>query len=61
MYASCRNRGLYNARNLGDPKFRFPEEGSYAYVPVIGQGQFGASKRLMLKTQASSSLRPSHV
>ena len=61
MYASCRDRGLYNARNLGDPNHRLHEDGSYGSVPVIRQGKFGTSKRLMLKTQASASLRPSHV
>ena len=61
MYASCRHRGLYKARNLGDPNHRLHEDGSYGSVPVIRQGKFGTSKRLMLKTQASSSLRPGHV
>ena len=52
MYASCRNRGLYNARNLGDPNHRLHEDGSYGSVPVIRQGKFGTLKRLLLQTQA---------
>jgi len=52
---------LYNANNLGDLNLRLHEDGSYGSVPVIGQGKFGTSKRLMLKTQASSGLHPSHV
>lgn len=53
--------GFYNANNLGDQKFLFYEEGSYGYVTVIGQGQFGAVKRLLLNGQGSSSLRLSDV
>ena len=47
--------------HLGDLNLPLHEDGSYGSVPVIGQGKFGTSKRLMLKTQASASLRPNHV
>ena len=53
--------GFYNANNLGDQKFLFYEEGSYGYVNVIGQGQSGAIKRLLLNGHGSSSLRLSDV
>ncbi len=53
--------GIYNANNLGDQKFLFYEEGDYGYVTVIGQGKFGAIKRLLLNGQGSSSLRLSDV
>ena len=53
--------GFYNANNLSDQKFLFYEEGSYGYVTVIGQGQSGAIKQLLLNGQASSSLRLSDV
>ena len=53
--------GYFQRNYLGDQQILFYEEGSYGYVTVIGQGQFGAVKRLLLNGQGSSSLRLSDV